>query len=164
MRQQRLLLIRIGTYSTTDSDGRCSTLLDPSKKPAAGVYKMIFETGAYFATLNQETFYPKVEVRGITIKFRRHVVADPDISHPDRVRLRQTARTLSYSAASQSLQLHHLPRKLVIKLQRSRSRILQTRSSPAEGGESYLYQLASTRLVPISSDLIKLSGCDFSIG
>ncbi|KAJ9117328.1 hypothetical protein QFC20_000476 [Naganishia adeliensis] len=48
---------------TTDSDGRCSTLLDPSKKPAAGVYKMIFETGAYFATLNQETFYPKVEVR-----------------------------------------------------------------------------------------------------
>ncbi|KAI5454975.1 hypothetical protein NCC49_002251 [Naganishia albida] len=47
---------------TTDSDGRCQTLLNPSKKPAAGVYKMIFETGAYFATLNQETFYPKVEI------------------------------------------------------------------------------------------------------
>jgi hypothetical protein len=41
---------------------------------------MIFETGAYFATLNQETFYPKVEVRWIPIKFRRNVVADPDLS------------------------------------------------------------------------------------
>lgn len=63
-------------FSTTDSDGRCSTLLDPSKKPAAGVYKMIFETGAYFATLNQETFYPKVEVSTHSVTTSKFSVAE----------------------------------------------------------------------------------------
>jgi 5-hydroxyisourate hydrolase-like protein (transthyretin family) len=56
------LVVDCAAQRTTDADGRCSTLLDPARKPAAGVYKMIFETGAYFATIKQETFYPKVEV------------------------------------------------------------------------------------------------------
>jgi 5-hydroxyisourate hydrolase len=37
---------------------------------------MIFETGAYFATLNQETFYPKVEVRTYSITTRTFSVAE----------------------------------------------------------------------------------------
>lgn len=46
----------------TDSDGRCSTLLDPSLRPSLGIYKMVFETGPYFAISNTQTFYPFVEV------------------------------------------------------------------------------------------------------
>ncbi|KAG8893361.1 hypothetical protein FRC01_013648, partial [Tulasnella sp. 417] len=45
----------------TDSDGRCSNLLDPSLRLSPGVYKMIFETGPYFASSNTQTFYPFVE-------------------------------------------------------------------------------------------------------
>jgi 5-hydroxyisourate hydrolase-like protein (transthyretin family) len=47
----------------TDQDGRCSTLLDPSTKLAAGVYKMKFGTGNYFDKVSKPCFYPFVEVR-----------------------------------------------------------------------------------------------------
>ncbi|KIO26543.1 hypothetical protein M407DRAFT_243663 [Tulasnella calospora MUT 4182] len=46
----------------TDSDGRCSNLLDSSLRLSTGVYKMIFETGPYFAASNTQTFYPFVEI------------------------------------------------------------------------------------------------------
>lgn len=47
----------------TDQDGRCSTLLDPSTKLVAGIYKMKFGTGDYFDKLSKPCFYPFVEVR-----------------------------------------------------------------------------------------------------
>ncbi|KAL7421190.1 hypothetical protein Q5752_004075 [Cryptotrichosporon argae] len=46
----------------TDADGRCTTLLDPAFKPAPGVYRMTFRTGAYFEKMGTETFYPFVEI------------------------------------------------------------------------------------------------------
>ncbi|KAG9004769.1 hypothetical protein FRB94_002086 [Tulasnella sp. JGI-2019a] len=46
----------------TDGDGRCSTLLSPSVRLGVGTYKMIFQTGVYFAGSNRETFYPVVEI------------------------------------------------------------------------------------------------------
>ena len=46
----------------TDADGRCSSILPPGTTLEAGVYKMIFQTGPYFASTNRETFFPVVEV------------------------------------------------------------------------------------------------------
>lgn len=46
----------------TNEDGRCTTLLDASTKLSAGIYRMTFETGPYFAKDNRPTFYPRVEV------------------------------------------------------------------------------------------------------
>ena len=46
---------------TTDSDGRLRTLLEPGKL-SPGTYRLIFETGAYFATKNIAGFYPQAVV------------------------------------------------------------------------------------------------------
>ncbi|KZV96406.1 Hydroxyisourate hydrolase [Exidia glandulosa HHB12029] len=47
----------------TNADGRCSDLLDPSKKLDAGLYKMTFHTGSYLEnTTGQPAFYPLVEI------------------------------------------------------------------------------------------------------
>lgn len=47
---------------TTNADGRLdSPLIDPSDW-GAGIYRIRFETGAYFASLKQSCFYPHVEV------------------------------------------------------------------------------------------------------
>jgi len=47
--------------SATDADGRCAQLL-PSEDLAAGVYRLAFNTSAYFGALATETLYPAVEV------------------------------------------------------------------------------------------------------
>jgi 5-hydroxyisourate hydrolase len=46
----------------TDSDGRIKALLPAPKKPEPGIYRLRFETGAYFAWRNQPAFFPYVEV------------------------------------------------------------------------------------------------------
>ncbi|ORX39006.1 hypothetical protein BD324DRAFT_649101 [Kockovaella imperatae] len=46
----------------TDADGRCSSLLEPTFQVAKGVYKMVFQTGAYFESRGVETFFPVVEI------------------------------------------------------------------------------------------------------
>lgn len=48
--------------SETDSDGRCTTLLAPETQLEAGVYRMRFQTGDYFAKDGRPTFYPFVEI------------------------------------------------------------------------------------------------------
>ncbi|KAF8323744.1 Hydroxyisourate hydrolase [Clavulina sp. PMI_390] len=47
---------------STDQDGRCTTLLDPSTPLAPGLYKITFKTGDYFVAQNRESFYPIVEI------------------------------------------------------------------------------------------------------
>ena len=47
----------------TNADGRISDLLPPEKKLSPGVYKLVFETGNYFAANNSKSFYPEVEVQ-----------------------------------------------------------------------------------------------------
>ena len=51
--------VRIAT-GFTDADGRVSSLgpdlLD------AGIYRLVFETGVYFAADGRETFYPRVTI------------------------------------------------------------------------------------------------------
>ncbi len=46
---------------TTDADGRVAALL-PGGPPAAGDYRVRFDTATYFAALGQPAFYPEVTV------------------------------------------------------------------------------------------------------
>ncbi|KAF8585132.1 Hydroxyisourate hydrolase [Ramaria rubella] len=47
---------------STDSDGRCSTLLEPGSVLSAGIYKIIFKTQEYFSLTERSCFYPFVEI------------------------------------------------------------------------------------------------------
>jgi 5-hydroxyisourate hydrolase len=49
-------------HGTTDDDGRCKTLLADDQRPGAGVYRLRFETGAYFAARGEAHFHPFVEL------------------------------------------------------------------------------------------------------
>lgn len=46
----------------TDADGRIRDLLPAEPRPAPGMYRMTFDTGAYFAALGLEAFYPSVTI------------------------------------------------------------------------------------------------------
>lgn len=46
----------------TDADGRCRDLLPDGARLAAGVYRLSFDSGAYFAARGQATFYPRVQL------------------------------------------------------------------------------------------------------
>jgi 5-hydroxyisourate hydrolase len=54
---------------TTNADGRLPDLISPDSIIEAGVYRIIFDVGRYFAAEQIETFYPQV-----TIMFK---LADP---------------------------------------------------------------------------------------
>ncbi len=45
----------------TDPDGRCPQLLSGNELPA-GVYRLVFDTAAYFAANQLETLYPRIEI------------------------------------------------------------------------------------------------------
>ena len=51
--------VGLGT-AVTDADGRNATLLPGPLEP--GVYRLEFDTGAYFAATGQTGFYPEVAV------------------------------------------------------------------------------------------------------
>lgn len=46
----------------TDADGRLRTLLGEDEPPRTGHYRITFETGAYFASLNVMSFYPEAQI------------------------------------------------------------------------------------------------------
>ncbi len=46
----------------TDDDGRVGCLLPEGAELAAGIYRLRFGTGPYFAALGTEAFYPHVEI------------------------------------------------------------------------------------------------------
>ncbi len=47
---------------STNNDGRITNLLEKNSIPAAGIYKLKFETKEYFDKDSIETFYPVVEI------------------------------------------------------------------------------------------------------
>ncbi len=49
----------------TNSDGRIADLLPAQKKLAHGNYKLVFDTGNYFAAQKIKNFYPEVEIQFI---------------------------------------------------------------------------------------------------
>jgi 5-hydroxyisourate hydrolase len=59
---------RVGE-GVTNEDGRVKPLLDPI--PHAGLYRIRFETGEYYAAMKVDTFYPAV-----TIDFTVKVASD----------------------------------------------------------------------------------------
>jgi 5-hydroxyisourate hydrolase len=52
---------RVGA-ATTDDDGRAPDLIDDDATIDAGVYRMTFETGDWFAQRGVPAFYPRVRV------------------------------------------------------------------------------------------------------
>ena len=63
----RLQVIRNHAWQTfaqgiTNADGRIADLLPQEKKLPAKNYKMVFDTGSYYAQQNIQTFYPEVEI------------------------------------------------------------------------------------------------------
>jgi len=46
----------------TDVDGRCSQLLEEDSSLAAGLYRLTFDTGAYFGSQGVRGLYPLVEI------------------------------------------------------------------------------------------------------
>lgn len=46
----------------TDDDGRIETLLPKNKPVVAGIYRVTFESGAYFAESKTKTLYPRITV------------------------------------------------------------------------------------------------------
>jgi len=46
----------------TDGGGRIETLLPKNKPVPAGIYRITFESGAYFAESKTKTFYPRITV------------------------------------------------------------------------------------------------------
>jgi 5-hydroxyisourate hydrolase len=46
----------------TDDDGRCGQLLPAPDVLYAGVYRLVFETGSYFAVRGIPSLYPVVEI------------------------------------------------------------------------------------------------------
>jgi 5-hydroxyisourate hydrolase len=47
---------------STDADGRAKNLLPPTFALHGGVYRLVFDTDAYFAAEDREGFYPRVVV------------------------------------------------------------------------------------------------------
>jgi 5-hydroxyisourate hydrolase/2-oxo-4-hydroxy-4-carboxy-5-ureidoimidazoline decarboxylase len=47
----------------TNSDGRIADLIPPGKTLSPGTYKMVFETGDYYAVRKIKTFYPAVVIQ-----------------------------------------------------------------------------------------------------
>ncbi|MFC6085703.1 hydroxyisourate hydrolase [Sphaerisporangium aureirubrum] len=63
---------RVVGEGVTDGDGRLRDWL-PDGEPGAGVYRLVFGTGAYFAAAGVDAFYPEVVVT--------FAVADPTAHH-----------------------------------------------------------------------------------
>jgi 5-hydroxyisourate hydrolase len=46
----------------TDQEGRCPQLLPDGATLAEGVYRLVFDTGGYFADCKVDGFYPAIEI------------------------------------------------------------------------------------------------------
>lgn len=46
----------------TDGDGRLRTLMEPSATLLPGIYRLVFDAGAYFRSEGNRAFYPEVVV------------------------------------------------------------------------------------------------------
>ncbi|HLV87766.1 MAG TPA: hydroxyisourate hydrolase [Candidatus Sulfotelmatobacter sp.] len=60
-RQEALGEWRLLQETKTDSDGRCGQLLPDDRMPP-GVYRLVFDTAAYFNANKVDGLYPRVEV------------------------------------------------------------------------------------------------------
>ncbi|HEV3308352.1 MAG TPA: hydroxyisourate hydrolase [Candidatus Sulfotelmatobacter sp.] len=53
---------RVLNTARSDLNGRCAQLLPEGEDLSAGMYRLVFDTGIYYAQQNIEALYPVVEV------------------------------------------------------------------------------------------------------
>jgi 5-hydroxyisourate hydrolase len=53
---------RLLTAARTDENGRCAQLLPEGEDLSVGIYRLIFDTGSYYAPQSTDALYPVVEV------------------------------------------------------------------------------------------------------
>jgi 5-hydroxyisourate hydrolase len=53
---------RLLTSARTDQDGRCAQLLPEGEDLSAGIYRLTFDTGTYYALQKIDALHPVVEV------------------------------------------------------------------------------------------------------
>ena len=53
--------VTLGSF-LTDADGRCAQMLAESQSVAEGLYRLVFDTGTYYAAQNVTGLYPVVEI------------------------------------------------------------------------------------------------------
>ena len=59
--------------ATTDANGRCNDLLPETSEPRdEAIYRLRFETGAYYATHQQPSLYPYIDVVFTLVDQRHH--------------------------------------------------------------------------------------------
>ncbi len=63
---------RTQAEGSTDEDGRLPALLPRELPPCAGVYRLRFATGAYFAAIGVSGLYPFVEISFVVRDGERH--------------------------------------------------------------------------------------------
>jgi 5-hydroxyisourate hydrolase len=63
---------RLLTSARTDHDGRCPQLLPEGEDLSAGVYRLIFDTGSYYAQQKIDALYPVVEVTFVAREAELH--------------------------------------------------------------------------------------------
>ncbi|KAK1888140.1 5-hydroxyisourate hydrolase [Dissostichus eleginoides] len=57
----RIMIWTLLSVGTTNEDGRCTGLIS-REAFGPGMYKLCFETGSYWESLGQNSFYPYVEL------------------------------------------------------------------------------------------------------
>jgi 5-hydroxyisourate hydrolase len=62
---------RVGR-GVTDDDGRLRSLMPPAGVLEPGVYRLTFDTGGYFRTVNAAAFYPRVIVEFTVVDGESH--------------------------------------------------------------------------------------------
>jgi 5-hydroxyisourate hydrolase len=53
---------RVLNTARSDPNGRCAQLLPEGEDLSAGIYRLVFDTGSYYAQQNIEALYPVIEV------------------------------------------------------------------------------------------------------
>ena len=61
------------TSAHTDQEGRCPQLLPEGEDLSAGVYRLIFDTGSYYALQKIDVLYPVVEVTFVAREGESHL-------------------------------------------------------------------------------------------
>jgi len=59
-------------HGRTDADGRLRTLLPEGDPAPPGIYRLTFDTAAYFAAADLQSFYPRVVIEFIVVSGETH--------------------------------------------------------------------------------------------
>jgi 5-hydroxyisourate hydrolase len=70
-------------HGETDADGRVSSLLPGNHQIALGVYKLTFETSAYFSSTGTQGFFPQIPV--VFDPGPRGALSRPTLAEPARI-------------------------------------------------------------------------------